>query len=423
MPECILLWERLGFPDGSDSKESAAIQETRAQSWAGKTPWRRAWQPTPAFFPGEFYGQRSLVGYSPWSRKKVGHNWATNTFTREVGYLWMGGEHLVDTQCTVSIRTRDSALQEIKCTLSVWLSWIVMFQVRSWTVSWRDIQWEPLRCGCKLKNYFGEDSVIRQKCLPVPAPGRTSIQVSRTTCLWLHLSSSICTRLQVGWSWTRWSLCSWEEDFSACPLSSVPWNSAIIGGPSTSDWLRGSWQKRCTQVKRPSQPGLHSASESVSAVIGCNFWQSHEFRASPQRKRLSYLGGLDNEKLSLKNGAVELSWNELAEEVDAVCSTSLTQCSHRGDRHLWPCDPCEQVQFLWRRKHHMGARSLGILFWSLVESSGEEQLGTGAGYLGLQAQTSGSPSANKEPMNTELEDPSLQRLCTWGVLFLAAAAE
>ena len=71
----------------------------------------------------------------------------------------------------------------------------------------------------------------------------------------------------------------------------------------------------------------------------------------------------------------------------------------------------------------MGARSLGILFWSLVESSGEEQLGTGAGYLGLQAQTSGSPFANKEPMNTELEDPSLQRLCTWGVLFLAAAAE
>ena len=25
----------------------------------------RAWQPTPVFFPGEFHGQRSLVGYSP----------------------------------------------------------------------------------------------------------------------------------------------------------------------------------------------------------------------------------------------------------------------------------------------------------------------------------------------------------------------
>ena len=25
----------------------------------GKTPWRRAWQPTPVFLPGEFHGQRS----------------------------------------------------------------------------------------------------------------------------------------------------------------------------------------------------------------------------------------------------------------------------------------------------------------------------------------------------------------------------
>ena len=28
--------------------------------------WRRAWQPTPVFLPGESRGQRSLVGYSPW---------------------------------------------------------------------------------------------------------------------------------------------------------------------------------------------------------------------------------------------------------------------------------------------------------------------------------------------------------------------
>ena len=31
-----------------------------------KIPCRRAWQPTPAFLPGEFHGQRSLAGYSPW---------------------------------------------------------------------------------------------------------------------------------------------------------------------------------------------------------------------------------------------------------------------------------------------------------------------------------------------------------------------
>ena len=32
--------------------------------WVRKIPWRRAWQPTPVFLPGESHGQRSLVGYS-----------------------------------------------------------------------------------------------------------------------------------------------------------------------------------------------------------------------------------------------------------------------------------------------------------------------------------------------------------------------
>ena len=28
--------------------------------------WRKKWQPTPVFLPGESHGRRSLVGYSPW---------------------------------------------------------------------------------------------------------------------------------------------------------------------------------------------------------------------------------------------------------------------------------------------------------------------------------------------------------------------
>ena len=38
--------------------------------WVGKIPWRRAWQPTPVFLPGESCGQRSLVGYNPWGHKE-----------------------------------------------------------------------------------------------------------------------------------------------------------------------------------------------------------------------------------------------------------------------------------------------------------------------------------------------------------------
>ena len=32
--------------------------------------WKLTWQPTPVFLPGEFHGQRSLAGYSPWGCKE-----------------------------------------------------------------------------------------------------------------------------------------------------------------------------------------------------------------------------------------------------------------------------------------------------------------------------------------------------------------
>ena len=32
--------------------------------------WRRKWQPAPVFLSGEFHGQRSLAGYSPWGCKE-----------------------------------------------------------------------------------------------------------------------------------------------------------------------------------------------------------------------------------------------------------------------------------------------------------------------------------------------------------------
>ena len=38
--------------------------------WVRKSPWRREWQPTPVFLPGESHGQSSLVGYSPSGQKE-----------------------------------------------------------------------------------------------------------------------------------------------------------------------------------------------------------------------------------------------------------------------------------------------------------------------------------------------------------------
>ena len=51
-------------------KNPPTMQETWVQTLVGKVLWRKEWLPTPAFLPGEFYGQRSLVGYSPWGLKE-----------------------------------------------------------------------------------------------------------------------------------------------------------------------------------------------------------------------------------------------------------------------------------------------------------------------------------------------------------------
>ena len=45
-------------------------RRSRFHPWVGKIPWKRAWQPTPGFLPGESHGQRSLVGYSPQGHKE-----------------------------------------------------------------------------------------------------------------------------------------------------------------------------------------------------------------------------------------------------------------------------------------------------------------------------------------------------------------
>ena len=66
----------MNFPGGSSGKEhTCQCRGHKRQgfgSWDGKIPWRRKWQPTPVFLPGESHGQKSLVGYSPQGRKESG---------------------------------------------------------------------------------------------------------------------------------------------------------------------------------------------------------------------------------------------------------------------------------------------------------------------------------------------------------------
>ena len=59
------------LPLGSSRRICLPRQETRVQSQGWEDPWRRAWQSTRVFLPGESYGQRSLAGYSPWGRTEL----------------------------------------------------------------------------------------------------------------------------------------------------------------------------------------------------------------------------------------------------------------------------------------------------------------------------------------------------------------
>jgi len=67
----ISLFIEMGFQGVSVVKESAfQSRRCRFNPWVRKIPWRRKWQLTPVFLPGESHGQRRLLGYSPWGCKE-----------------------------------------------------------------------------------------------------------------------------------------------------------------------------------------------------------------------------------------------------------------------------------------------------------------------------------------------------------------
>ena len=53
------------------SANAGDVRDASSIPGSGKSPWRRAWQPTPVFLPGESRGQRSMAGYSPHGCKKL----------------------------------------------------------------------------------------------------------------------------------------------------------------------------------------------------------------------------------------------------------------------------------------------------------------------------------------------------------------
>ena len=64
-------------------KNLPAMRRPGLDPWVGKIPWRRVWQPSPVFLPGNPHGQRSPVGYNPWGHKESDMTQQLNNSTVE----------------------------------------------------------------------------------------------------------------------------------------------------------------------------------------------------------------------------------------------------------------------------------------------------------------------------------------------------
>ena len=67
-----------GLPWWLNGKESAfQCRRCGFNPWVGKIHWGRKQQPTAVFLPEKSLGQRNLVGYSPWSVRRVMYDLAS----------------------------------------------------------------------------------------------------------------------------------------------------------------------------------------------------------------------------------------------------------------------------------------------------------------------------------------------------------
>ena len=80
--------------------------------------WRRKWQPTLVFLPGESQGRGSLVGYHLWGWHRVGHDWS----------------NLAAAAADSILKSRDITLSTKVCLVKAMVFPVVMYGCDSWTI-------------------------------------------------------------------------------------------------------------------------------------------------------------------------------------------------------------------------------------------------------------------------------------------------
>ena len=58
----------------SDKEPTYQCRRHEFEPWVRKIPWRRKWQPRPAFLHWKFHVQRNLESYSSWGLQTVRHD-------------------------------------------------------------------------------------------------------------------------------------------------------------------------------------------------------------------------------------------------------------------------------------------------------------------------------------------------------------
>ena len=106
--QMIVFSRYMGLPWWYSGEESTCQGRGRGFTpWVGKIPWRRAWQPTPVFLPGEAHGQRSQAGCRPRGRKESRRTEriAHTSSTPRTGLAGSHGSSISVSKCLRSLHT------------------------------------------------------------------------------------------------------------------------------------------------------------------------------------------------------------------------------------------------------------------------------------------------------------------------------
>ena len=126
-------------------KNRPTLQGTWVQSLGRKGPWRRKWQFTTVFLPGEFNGQMSLSGYIQSMRsQRVGHDWATNTFTFTPASWYQNLSQLLRNTIIWVVQTTEIYFSQI---------WKSEIRVPPWSMYGENSFWLAGSCLLPLPSY------------------------------------------------------------------------------------------------------------------------------------------------------------------------------------------------------------------------------------------------------------------------------